>query len=239
MKRATPPPWYPDERALAGSEHLDARCVAGYDRKAGDSAAADAAALANLGLPQGATVVDLGAGTGAFALVAATLGYRVIAVDVSETMLREGARKADRRGIDFVEAGMLTYEHLGPPADLVYSRNALHHLPDFWKAIALRRMAAILRPGGLLRLRDIVFSFDPDEADHAIDRWLAAAPERAEDVWTRSELEAHLRTEYSTFTWVLEPMIERCGFSIREAHYSQAGTFADYLCVRSIDGSRE
>jgi hypothetical protein len=93
-------------------------------------------------------------------------------------------------------------------------------------------MASMLRPGGLLRLRDIVFSFDPAEAERAIERWLAAAPDRAEDGWTRTELEVHLRTEHSTFTWVLEPMLERCGFSIREAHYNDAGTFAEYLCER-------
>ena len=38
----------------------------------------------------------------------------------------------------------------------------------------------------------------------------------------------------SSSSWVLEPLIERCGFSIREAHYSESGTFADYLCEQSI-----
>lgn len=57
-------------------------------------------------------------------------------------------------------------------------------------------------------------------------------PERPEEGWTRAELETHLRAEYSTFTWLLEPMLERCGFSIREAQHSPSGIFADYLCVR-------
>ena len=42
------------------------------------------------------------------------------------------------------------------PFDLVISEYALHHLPDFWKAVALERMAGFLRPGGTLRLRDLV-----------------------------------------------------------------------------------
>jgi SAM-dependent methyltransferase len=238
MTRKEPPSWYPDEIALAGAEHLDPAFAAGYDRKAGDAASQDAAALPRLGLPPGAVVVDMGAGTGRFAIAAAALGFRVIAVDVSEVMLREAAHKAEGRGLELVQAGMLTYEHHGPPADLVYSRNSLHHLPDFWKAVALRRMASMLRPGGLLRLRDIVFSFDPADAEDAIDRWLAAAPDRAEDGWTRTELEDHLRAEYSTFTWILEPMLGRSGFSIREAHYGEGGTFADYLCERVIGESR-
>ncbi len=40
------------------------------------------------------------------------------------------------------------------------------------------------------------------------------------------------------FTWVLQPMLGRSGFSIREAHYNDAGTFADYLCERMIGASR-
>jgi ubiquinone/menaquinone biosynthesis C-methylase UbiE len=234
MKRSTTPAWYPDEAALAGSEHLDVKFAAQYDRKAGEAAREDAAALPGLGVPKGATVVDMGAGTGTFALEAATLGYRVIAVDVSDAMLHAATQKAGTRGIEFVQAGMLTYDQPGALVDFVYSRNALHHLPDFWKAIALRRMASILRPGGLLRLRDIVFSFDPAEAESAIEGWLATAADRAEEGWTRTELEVHLRAEYSTFSWVLEPMIERCGFSIREARYNDIGTFADYVCERVV-----
>ena len=232
MKRCAPG-WYPDEAGLAGPEHLDPAYVAGYDHKAGEAAREDSAWLQGLGLPIGATVVDMGAGTGAFALAAATLGYRVIAVDISAEMLRMAARKAGAHSVEFIHAGLLTYEHRGQPADMVYSRNALHHLPDFWKAVALRRMASMLRPGGLLKLRDIVFSFDPGETDRAIERWLAEAPETPAGGWTRAELETHLRAEFSTFTWLMELMLERCGFSIREAHYSDSGIFADYLCDRS------
>jgi ubiquinone/menaquinone biosynthesis C-methylase UbiE len=234
MGRGTPD-WYPDESPLAGPEHLDPAFVAGYDRKAGESAREDAIALQDLGLREGATVLDLGAGTGTFALAAAALGYRVIAVDVSDTMLRAAARKAGASTVEFVHAGLLTYEHRGPPADFIYTRNTLHHLPDFWKVLALHRVASMVRPGGFLRLRDIAFSFDPGEAHGAIERWLAAAPDRPEDGWTRAELETHLRAEYSTFTWLIEPMLERCGFSIRNASYSPSGTFADYLCERGPD----
>jgi hypothetical protein len=83
-------------------------------------------------------------------------------------------------------------------ADFVYTRNALHHLPDFWKGIALTRMAAVLVPGGTLRLRDLLFSFDLPEADARIAQWLdTAAAESSDAGWTRDELETHLRNEYS------------------------------------------
>jgi len=111
----------------------------------------------------------------------------------------------------------------------VYSRYALHHLPDFWKAIALVRVADMLRPGGVLRLWDVVYGFEPTDAERQIEAWIAET--MATDVehgWTRAELAEHVRDEHSTFTWLLEPMIERAGFDIVEAEYS-ASVFARYV----------
>ncbi len=136
------------------------------------------------------------------------------------------------RNVELVQAGFLTYEHGAEPADVVYSRNALHHLPDFWKALALERIAGMLRPGGVLLLRDIVFSFDAAEARTTVEAWLAGASEHPEDGWTRPELEAHLRCEHSTFSWLLEPMLERAGLEIREASHSESRAFSAYTCTR-------
>ncbi|HET8606419.1 MAG TPA: class I SAM-dependent methyltransferase [Gaiellaceae bacterium] len=219
--------WRPDEQVLAGEEHLDPAYVAGYDAKAGF----DPAELALLG--SGGTLVELGTGTGTLAAAAARGGRfrRVVGVDPSPAML--AAARARDVEVEWVQAGFLSYEHAGAPADAVYSRHALHHLPDLWKAVALARVAALLRPGGVLRLRDLVFSCGPDEVEAVVDAWLAAAPERPEHGWTRAELETHLRTEHSTFSWLLEPMLERAGFSIRDAEYGAGRTHAAYVCVRS------
>jgi SAM-dependent methyltransferase len=228
-----PPRWFPDELARAGPEHLDPAYAAAYDRKAGFDPAEDVARLRRLGLDEAATLVDLGSGTGALALAAASLCRRVVAVDVSAAMLDVTREERARRGVtnlELVQAGFLTYEHRADPADFVYSRNALHHLPDFWKAIALRRIGDFLRPGGVLFLRDLVFSFDLGEAAGAIETWLAGASDDPAEGWTRSELEEHLREEHSTFTWLLEPMLERAGFEIRDADY-RAGAYASYVCV--------
>jgi ubiquinone/menaquinone biosynthesis C-methylase UbiE len=124
-----------DEMACAGRENLDPQHVARYDAKEDAGAATEMVMLALLGIGAGATVVDLGAGTGQFTLEAAAVAKRVIAVDVSPVMLARLRGKLDRSGVEnveTVEAGFLTYEHAGEPADLVYSRLALHHLPDFW-----------------------------------------------------------------------------------------------------------
>lgn len=230
------PRWYLDELAHAGGEHLDCAYVAGYDRKAGTDWAAETALLRDLGLDKAHTLVDLGAGTGALALAAASLCRRVVAVDVSPAMLatlRDHAARSVLRNVEGVQAGLLTYEHRGEPADFVYSRNALHHLPDFWKALALARIAAVLRPGGVLRLRDLVFSCEPREAHRIIEAWLAGAADRPAAGWTRAELEIHLRDEYSTFSWLLEPMLERAGFAIQRAEYSASRIYAAYVCVKA------
>jgi ubiquinone/menaquinone biosynthesis C-methylase UbiE len=159
----------------------------------------------------------------------------VIAVDVSQAMLDVAARKAATLGVtnvEWVRAGLLTYDHAGAPVDFVYSRNVLHHLPDFWKAIALERAAAMLSPGGHLRLRDLVFSFDARDAVERVEAWLAAAPTDPARGWTRSELETHLRAEHSTFTWLLEPMLERAGLTIVAREHGESGFFAAYTCRR-------
>ncbi|HEU0025985.1 MAG TPA: class I SAM-dependent methyltransferase [Ktedonobacterales bacterium] len=232
------PRWFLDELAYAGPEHRDPAYVAGYDQKTGFDPAEDLALLRARGLGAASTLVDLGAGTGTFALAAAAVCERVIAVDVSPVMLAILGEKAEQlgvRNVERVQAGFLSYEHRGAPADFVYSRHALHHLSDFWKALALARIAALLRPGGVLLLRDLIFSFDLSEAEQAIETWLASVGSRVTDAragWTRAELEEHLRGEYSTFSWLLEPMIERAGFEISDALYSSSGIYTGYLCVR-------
>jgi ubiquinone/menaquinone biosynthesis C-methylase UbiE len=227
------PRWFLDELTRAGPEHLDRSYVAGYERKAGFDPTDEVALLRELGLDKTHTLVDMGAGTGVLALAAAEVCRRVVAVDVSSAMLAVARDEGDRRSVtnfELVQQGFLTYQHEGEPADFVYSRNALHHLPDFWKGIALERIAAFLRPGGILRVHDIVYSFEPGEAGNALEAWFSGAAADPAEGWTRSELEEHVRDEHSTFTWLLEPMLERTGFEIRDATY-RAGAYAAYVCV--------
>jgi SAM-dependent methyltransferase len=222
--------WRLNETAHAGAEHLDPAFVATYAAKAGLDVAAELDLLRANGLGPETTLVDLGAGSGVVAAAAAPHCRRVVAVDPSPVML--AAARARAAEIECVHAGFLTYSHRGEPPQLVYSRNALHHLPDFWKAIALERVARLLAPGGTFLLRDLVFSFAPAEADEALEAWFAAAPEHAEQGWTREELETHVRDEHSTFDWLLEPMLEHAGFEIREAVHSESQTHSRYVCVR-------
>ncbi|RJQ31585.1 MAG: class I SAM-dependent methyltransferase [Peptococcaceae bacterium] len=118
-----------------------------------------------LGLTSNQTIIEFGTGTGDFALEAAQCCARVFAIDISPAMLNFTRRKAELRGIkniEFHQAGFLTYDHHGEPLDAVVSQLALHHLPDFWKMIALKRIFAMLKEGGKFYLRDVVYSFPVD-----------------------------------------------------------------------------
>jgi ubiquinone/menaquinone biosynthesis C-methylase UbiE len=228
--------WMIDELAHAGPEHLDAAFVAGFDRKQGyPDPAADLAAFREHGVGSTSTVVDLGAGTGRLALAVAPAVGRVVAVDVSPAMLallREQAEKAGLANVECVQAGFLSYAHAGPPADAVYTRNALHQLPDFWKALALDRIAKLLRPGGVLRLRDLIFDFQPAEAEAVLDDWLDGAATDPARGYTREDFAEHLRTEFSTFRWLLEPMLAAAGFSIVAASF-EGSIYGAYTCIKA------
>ena len=62
--------------------------------------------------------------------------------------------------------------------------------------------------------------------------WHETGAERAEDGWTRKEREVHVRDEHSTFNWLLEPMIERAGFTIDEAEFAPLRIYARYICTK-------
>ena len=228
--------WMIDELAHAGPEHLDPAFVAGYDRKQGyPDPAADLAALGAHGLDAESVVVDIGAGAGQFAIAAARRFGHVTAVDVSPAMLAalsERAAAAGLANLDVVRAGFLSYQHAGPPADGVYTRNALHQLPDFWKALALDRIARMLRPGGVLRLRDLVFDFGPDEATAVFTGWLDHAAADPAAGYTSADYAEHIRTEFSTFRWLLEPMLAVAGFEIVAADF-EARLYGAYTCVKT------
>jgi ubiquinone/menaquinone biosynthesis C-methylase UbiE len=227
-------PWWPDELTHAGAEHLDPAFVSGFDRKQGyPDFAEDVDILCAGGSPSESTLIDFGAGTGRLALAAAHRFGRVIAADVSPAMnrcLRERAVAAGLSNIDCVVAGFLSYQHTGPPVDAVYTRHALHQLPDFWKVVALERIAGMLRPGGIFRLRDLIFDVEPSGVDGLLDSWLAAAVDDPAEGYTRQDYAEHIRSEHSTFRWLLEPMLVATGFRIETVDFD-GPIYGAYTCV--------
>jgi len=126
-----------------------------YDRAAAHAAsdpveaAAWRAALLESLPAQGASVLDVGAGTGAIALLAAELGFRVTALDLSEGMLGKAREKAAQRELR-VEFVIGSSDDPPPgPFDAVMERHVLWTTPEPVVALSAWRKVA---PSGRLIL---------------------------------------------------------------------------------------
>ena len=106
------------------------------------------------GLAPGASVVDVGCGTGTLAIALAAGGAAVIAVDGDPEVLALARAKA---GADTVQwrKGLATALPLpGASADRVVMSLLLHHLDLEGKRVALAEAARVLRPGRRLHVAD-------------------------------------------------------------------------------------
>lgn len=238
---ANAPTWYYNEFQQIGTDFENMAQVAVYDRnQTSSSIAAKQKLIAQLGMTTGDTVIDLGCGTGTFAIEAALAGAKVYAVDVSQAMLNCAQEKAKKAGvagcIEFHRGGFLTYEHQSAPVDFIVTQSVLHHLPDFWKAIALLRMASMLRNGGVFYLWDAVFSFPLADYQTHIDAWIDRVAKPADAGWTAQDFETHVREEYTTFGWILERMLRQAGFTMEFVDYPTT-EYAEYVCRKRIDCS--
>ncbi len=226
-----------DEKQFAGPEHLNPSYVAGYDSKAKTDPSTDVQHLRDFGLTAESVVVEVGAGTGTFATAVAPHCKKVIAVDVSPAMIATLKGKISKLGltnVEVVEAGFLSFEADPNSIDFVYSRNALHQLPDHLKEIALRRISKMLKPLGVFHLKDLVYSFPREEADEYLRAWLDSAPTDPKEGYTREDLEIHIKTEFSTYSDMLEAMLDQAGFVIREFDHSSNKIFTAYTCIKTL-----
>lgn len=128
------------------------------------AATAEVADRLTRGLAAGATVVDVGSGAGGMsAPLAASLrakgGGTVVTVDAVDELIAaagDAARQAGGASVTVEEivadAGTEPLAALVEPADLVWASAVVHHLPD--QQAAVDRLAAALRPGGVLALAE-------------------------------------------------------------------------------------
>lgn len=111
-------------------------------------------------LPQGSplNILDVGTGTGFFAILMAQLGHKVTGIDLTPAMLEEAAAMAAGLGLDIAFRHMDAQQLDFPDGtfDVVLSRNLTWTLPEPEKAYA--EWHRVLKPGGLL------LNFDADYA---------------------------------------------------------------------------
>jgi putative AdoMet-dependent methyltransferase len=225
--------WRYDEFKQVGKDYSLPTEVEQYDPSHADFRDIEAesnAVLDRLNVQPQDILIDFGAGTGTFAIQAARRGASVHAVDVSPAMLEHAQAKAAQAGIStitFHHGGFLSYEHAGPPVDVITTSLAFHHLPDFWKGVALARLRTMLKPGGQLYINDVVLSdHHPLEAIATfIDRQTAVGGD-----FLREDAEGHFRDEFSTYDWVLEGLFSRAGFTVQSKE-PYDDVFVRYLCT--------
>src|SRR5256714_15692620 len=128
------------------------RAGADWDETVGDvGLAALRALLAGLGLPEGADVLDWGAGTGLLLpIIAELIGPHgsIVALDASVAMLHQAMSRCPVQDVRFVVADAA---HTGLPSasfDAVLCIRAFPHFPD--KPAPLREAARLLHSDGLV-----------------------------------------------------------------------------------------
>ncbi|MBN2132318.1 MAG: class I SAM-dependent methyltransferase [Sedimentisphaerales bacterium] len=223
------PEWQWNEMQQVGTDYADVAEVEAYDRRMAtfrDVDCENRSVLAALSLAPGSSVLEIGCGTGRFARMAAAQGHAVTAADVSKAMLDYVAARAEKEGlrIDVQHAGFLTLPLAPEGYDAVVSVAALHHLPDVWKAVALRRIHRGLKPGGQFILRDVVFAPADDDFDGCFARFVNSFDESM-----RSGAAGHVAAEYSTLDWIMAGLLKRAGFTILSAR-QEGESFTAYHC---------
>lgn len=120
-------------------------------------------------------VLDVGCGPGTITVDLATRvpGGRVLGIDTAQEVLAKAAELAVARGVDNVEleqADVLGLPYSDGSFDVVHAHQVLQHLSD--PVAALHEMRRVLRPGGVLAVRDADYGgmrWFPD--NDGLERW--------------------------------------------------------------------
>jgi ubiquinone/menaquinone biosynthesis C-methylase UbiE len=128
-------------------------------------------------LAPGSEVLDVGCGPGSITVDLAELVApgEVTGLDRSEDVLEQAAELAALRGIEnatFTSGNIYALEYDDDTFDVVHAHQVLQHLTD--PVGALREMARVCRPGGVVAVRDVDYAattWFPD--DPGLDAWLA------------------------------------------------------------------
>ena len=144
-------------------------------------------------------------------------------------MLNAASTKAKEKNIgniEFHHSGFLPFQPK-EKADIINTKWAFHHLPDYWKQAGLLNMNKMLKINGILFMSDVVFKSDPDyEAN--IDILISQLSQDFSKEFV-NEVKIHIRDEYSTFDWVLQGLIERAGFNVEQVNTDDI-LESEYVC---------
>jgi ubiquinone/menaquinone biosynthesis C-methylase UbiE len=226
--------WDFDEFTQVGTDYSDIKKVEDYDNKMSKFRNYKQEAgliLDTLKVNSNHILLEIGTGTGHFAIEAAAKCKKVYAIDVSTAMLNYARSKAEKENIKNIEwfnYGFLTFDFPGMEFDCVVSSATLHHLPDFWKMTALHNVYKSLKKYGKFLLTDIIFSAGLNEINFKVEDWINNAKKIDDEYYSESIM--HIKNEYSTYSWIIEGMLERVGFKYQLIY--ENNNFMAYLCIK-------
>lgn len=230
------PRWYFNEFKQVGVDYTNIKEVEDYDncmQKLRDIKKESIDIQNALKINSSDLVLEIGTGTGELALGLSDICRKIIAIDVSEKMIdfaRSKAEKQRKGNVYFCHAGFLTYENNDESFDAVITQLALHHLTDFWKMVALRRIYGMLKEGGRFYLRDVVFPSNIQNYDNYFTNIISGLNKNAGEK-IANETEIHISEEFSTLDWIMEGLLKNVGFRIEEIK-SFDGFLTTYICKK-------
>ena len=189
--------------------------------------------IKKLGLKKNDVLIDFGSGTGIFVIESSKICKKVYAVDISNKMLNYSKNKAIQnsiKNIDFCNSGFLNFAVSNESINHITSTYSFHHLPDYWKGIALKRLNKMLIPGGYLYIKDVVI--EEKNSKRNIQKFIDNQAILGGD-FLRDDAETHFREEFSTYDWILDGLLNRSGFEIISKEI-QGGLIAEYLCIKKL-----
>jgi S-adenosylmethionine-dependent methyltransferase len=165
-------------------------------------------------------VLDIGGGTGGFAVRVAGRGNRITVIDPSPDALAALARRADEEGVADRVTGLQgdlgNLRELAPEggADLVLCHGVLGLVED--PATALHAIASVLRPGGALSM--LVSQRHAAVLARAMAGHFTQAMRLLDDESFESQPTEHRSGEHRFTTEELTGLLEGAGFEIRSSH---------------------
>lgn len=125
-------------------------------------------------LPPDAAVLDMGCGPGTITVGLARRAGTVVGVDASAEVVESARRRARESGADnagFEVGSVYELPFDGASFDVVYAHQLMQHLSDpVW---ALREARRVLRPGGLVAVRDSDYqTMVHAPVESALEHWL-------------------------------------------------------------------
>lgn len=137
-------------------------------------------------------ILDVGCGTGGLCRALSLQARQVVGIDLSPRMIDAAGKHAQTRAnLRYITAELMSWR-ADSTFDCIVSIAALHHLP---LPAALRKISALLRPGGRLLVVDLIAAWAPTEIPRSAltvatrvwqERGVAPTIDsRARDLWRR------------------------------------------------------